>query len=138
MASKTITGSDAKVYVNGSMFGIAEGYSFAISDGTTEIRGLDSPLPFELAETTYSVTGTMNLYRLRGGGGIEGRGLTALPDQLPYLKYISMRLVDRYTDSTIFESNYVRVSRQQWEARSRQVMQGQVSWVAIGYSNESI
>jgi hypothetical protein len=136
MASKVIRGADAKVYVNGALLGIVEGWQIAISDGTTEIRGIDNPLPAELAETVYSCTGSLNVYRLRGDGGAEGRGLTALPEKLPHIKYISLRLVDRVTDTPIFESNYVRVNRQQWEIRTKGIMQGQIAWTGIGYVNE--
>lgn len=137
MIKKTIVGSDVKLYVNNRLLGIVPSFSYSISTGVEPIRGIDDPMPQELAETIVTISGTMQVYRLRNDGGVEGRGLMALPAKVELEKYITMALVDIFTDKVIFQTNRARISSQQWQVASKQVISGTLSFLAIGYVNET-
>lgn len=134
---KTIAGADAKLYVNNKLLGIVPSFSYEISSGVEAIRGIDDPMPQELAETVVTIRGSLTMYRLRNDGGAEGRGLMGLPSKVELEKYCTLYLVDRFTDKVLFASNKARFTSQSWNVQSKGLIQGNLSWQAIGYVNET-
>lgn len=135
--SGVVHAAELKIYVNGELFGVATGMNWEINDSVAAIHGIDRREAFELAEGAEDVTGSLRVFRLRGDGGLEGRGITALPHEKPLEKYISLTVTHRRTDELIFQSPRVRISTQKWDVTPKGLLQGSVTFRGIGYINES-
>lgn len=132
-----IRGGDLKVYVNNKPFGKAVSFQWTVDRGIYAIPGIDEMEPLELADGHISIRGSMSVLRLRYDGGLEGAGLTALPHQQTLEKYISIHVVDRRSDTVVFQSDKVRVANQQWSVGAKGRLEGSFSFECIGYVNDS-
>lgn len=139
MAGRTpsvIKGADLKVFVNNRIFGIVTSFSWRISTGRKPAYGIDNPEPFEIPEGATSITGNMQILRLRLDGGLEGYGVIAQHDKLTVEKYISIAVVERFTDRVVFQTDRAIVLEQQWNVDSRAMLTGSFSFQSIGWSND--
>jgi hypothetical protein len=137
MAGSTIvTGAHVVVYINGSVFGKVTSFGFKSVTARKEIRQVDSVGVQELAPTTTSVSCTMSLYRQMSDGGLEGAGITARYENLPRERYFNVTLVDRVTDSVIFQASQCSVEEQSWTIAPKGLVTGQVAFKALEWSNE--
>lgn len=137
MLQKTLTGAALSLYVNGIPFGVATGISWRTNAGRKPLYGIDSVLPFELAPGAQGVTVEIECYRLRGDGGLEGRGL-AVPDSKIFKeKYIDILVIDRLTGLAIFRIDQAAVNSQSWRVNEKGVMQGNFELEGIEWENES-
>lgn len=134
--TKTYTGADVKLYINNQLFGISPSFQITIDNGRKATYGVDQIYPFELMLTAYSVKGTAQCYRLKGDGGLEGRGLTLGQNDILFEKYITMSFVDRITDEVIFQFYNVGIINQNWKVANRSLLTGTFSFEAIFWSNE--
>jgi hypothetical protein len=133
MAMNTIVvGAHAKAYVNGQFWGNVRRFRFRILSTHREQRGLDSLLPFELIPTSYSVSGSMEMYRQHGDGGLEGKGLMASSTDLPREKYVTFTLVNRLTDEILFRTDMMKFTDQDWDVPAKGVVNGRAAFVGIG------
>jgi hypothetical protein len=101
-----------------------------------QIRGIDSNIAYELAPTTSTLTGSLELYRLNNDGGIEGYQITVPFEDLPSEKYFSIQLINRKTDTTIFQADHCSVESQNWQTSAKGIVTGSVSFTAISWQNE--
>lgn len=136
MKTKTLTGANLSIYINGKLFGICESFSYTIDTGRKEIRGIDSLFPFELAPTQVAVTGQMSVFRTANTAGLEGLGIAARDFVLPRERYFSITVIDRSTDSTPFKTDMAAVRHQNWDVAAQGLMRGTFSFVASGYAND--
>lgn len=136
--TRTILGAELKVIINNNIFADCTGISWTIESGRESVRGLDSNLPFEVAEGGATIRGRMDLVRLRRSGGVEGQGLTALPFNFALEKYISIRVIEKQTSSTVFASDKALVVNQNWQIQARGMMRGSLQFESLDYINESI
>lgn len=137
MQSKSVVGSQIKCYVNNRLFGICTGFEYTIDVGRKAIYGLDQITPFELAAGVYSVKGKMDFNKVRYDGGLEGRGLVASQDKMLLEKYIGIVLVDRVTDTVIFQADFATINNQSWEVKAKGIMTGSCTFEAIIYRNDA-
>lgn len=141
----TISGASLNLFINGQKVGFVTSLSYDTDYGKKPIHGIDSPIPQELAPGPQRLTGTMNVYRLKGSGGLEGFGMvppqpgtsgegetSAVLNEM----YISILLVDRATGFSIFEAERATITRQSWTVGAKGIMTGNVSFEAFYSVNE--
>ena len=135
--TKTITPAHLKLYVNGQLIGIAMGGSYQIQTAVRDIRAIDSNVAYELAPTQCDVSGTIQIVRLHGTGGIEGEGIAAFDEEILLQKYSTITLVDRKTDLNMQEFGRCLCTGQQWNIPTRGIVTGSFSFKGTAWSNEA-
>lgn len=134
--AKTIVSGGVVLYLNGKPFGRVTSFSYSSTSPRKEIYGLDSTEPFELMPTTTQCSGRIGLIRTVGDGGAEGAGMTVQYGDLPREKYFKLQLVERVSDTILFEANYCSVQSQSWAVGSKSAISGEVDFKALDWSNE--
>lgn len=136
IGSKLLHGAAVLCYVNGYLVGRITHFRYSYSVGIKEIDGLDFPMPFELAETFISVSGSMRLLKISGDGGTQGMGILPQVNEVPRLKYSTLVIVDRNTGTALFKSDFCRITEESWDVPNKGLVEGSVSFKAISFSNE--
>jgi hypothetical protein len=122
--------------INGQKIGRVTSFKWSPVSNVNPIYGLDSNEPFELAPTTTSCTGSMDLLKYLGDGGAEGAGLTPPSPDIPSGRYFSFLLIEQITNSVIFRADYCAVTSQSWGVGTRGMVGGTVNFQALSWSNE--
>lgn len=135
-ASTIATGAKVVCYINGFVYGLVTGMSFGSATPHKELRGIDSQFPIELAPTMVSISGQLELLRRAGDGGLEAAGITAQFQQITQQRYFSIMLLDRLTNSVLFQANYCVCTGQQWGIPSRGIVTGSFPFTALEWNNE--
>ena len=136
--TQTINGSSTYLLVNNHRIGIVTGMSWQTENGRHEIYGIDFPDPFEISEGKRYVGGTIQLVRTKLTGGAEGKGLVAPHSQYELEKYVSLAVVEREYDTTLFQTDRALIVSQNWRIDSaRSIVMGSVTFKAIGASSDS-
>lgn len=130
--------SRVALYLNGKLYAQVKSFDFTSSNGAEELRGIDVPYPIELAPTTISVAGSIGLYRILGDGGAEGMNAMSQPIDIASEKYSTLILLDIFTDTVIFRSDYTKITQQSWSVPAKSIMTGQLSFTGIIYNNDSV
>lgn len=136
MQAKVISSAGVRLLLNSRAFGRVKSFQFNSTTPKKPLYGLDCMEPFELQPTTTRINGRIGLYRTIGDAGAEGAGFTTPFELLPREKYFSLQLVERSTDTVIFEATYCTVVSQVWSAPERGIITGDIEFEAIDWSNE--
>jgi hypothetical protein len=136
MPQKILTGANLVVYVNARPYGLVERFTYTENTPSRENRGIDTVDTSELAPTRSDVFGTMEIWRLKGDGGLEGAGLKTHSRLMARARYFSLTLIDRVTDEVFFQADRCRVESQTWPVPIKQLVKGTVSWKALQMNNE--
>ena len=131
-----ITGARCFVYINNKRFGRCTAFSWVSLTPTRDVETVDTPIPAELAPTRQRVQVSMSLLRTVADGGLEGRGMVPRGEQLPEGQYCSVALVERLTDTVLFQADFCTVEQQAWNVVAHGRMEGQASLKAITWNNE--
>lgn len=134
--ARVLVGAHVTCYINGQLFGRVSNFQFRSQTTRKPLYALDSVDPVELAVTQSRVTGTMQLYRTVGDGGAEGAGIAANFDDLPREKYFTVQLIERGSDTILFQAELCSVVSQTWNFPSKGLITGSVEFEAISWSNE--
>lgn len=136
--SQAVTISNAQVIllVNAVPYGRVTQIDWDVNTPIEELRGCDSPQPYELANTTTSVGGTLYVLRTLNDGGTEGAGMTAPLIDVGKTKYVSLTLLERRSNRVLFQSQRVAISGQSWAVPDRGLVKGTVTFVSIDAANE--
>lgn len=137
MKSPVLCGPNVLCYVNSVLYGSVTDFSFESSVNTKEMRGVDFPLPFEIAPTMQKVNFSLGLLRLSGDGGAISIGMMAESADISLLKYVTVTIVDRSNGQALFRTDYAVASGEKWDAPSKGLVTGSVSFSCIGYVNEA-
>ncbi len=134
--AKYLTGARTIIKVNGKLVGFAFSVSWSITTEAQEIRTIDDPIPYELAPSYVSVSGSI------GGFIIPGKSATAeliQSDIANFLtnKYITIEVRDSATDTIIFKTNRAMVIGQQGSVRAENPSELSLTWKAIGWQAET-
>lgn len=138
MNQKALAGAALAIYINGEPFGIATGISWDSSAGRQAIYGIDSVTPFELAPGAQSIKANISCYRIRGDGGLEGRGVAAPDKKIALEKYIDILVLDRLTGLPILKINSAAVNSQRWSVNARGMLEGNFEIEGLDWENESM
>jgi hypothetical protein len=137
MRSRLAAGAKVILYVNGKPYAPVVSFRWDSTTVPHPIMGLDSGEPYELAPATTKITGNLMILRQIGDGGIEGAGLVPNFGDLPRGKYFTLALVDRVTDTTMFQASKCWIVSQSWDVPSKGLVTGSVSFEAIDWNNEA-
>lgn len=135
--ARTIVAANVICYINNRPFGRVNHFSFSSSTPREPINAVDSIDPFELAVNSTKVSGSLGLVRTLYDGGAEGAGLTTNFERLPQEKYFSIMLVERLSDTVLFRADHCAVNQQSWTISAKNVVQGQVEFEGLTWSNEA-
>jgi hypothetical protein len=133
--SNLVTGARLVMYLNGKRFASVSNFSPTEESPQREIHGIDTLEPIELVPGPLSCSGTMTIYRQVHDGGIEGGGMKPTWDAETRGKYFSILIVDRITDTVIWESRKNSVVRQSWSFPAKGYVTGNISFKGITYGN---
>ena|ERR1022692_1556713 len=137
-ASPLIVAPSVAIYINSKMFGLVHSFDWISSTPRKKIHSIDVLSALELAPTGADVSFSMGIYRLRGGGGIEGANLTVpLPD-LAQENYFSCVLLDIVTKFIVFQALECSVEAQSWSVVTKQFLMGNISCSAKSWNNETV
>jgi hypothetical protein len=136
MRAKTIVSAGVVLHLNGRPYGRVTSFQFTSDTPRTAKYGIDSMLPTELAPTTTRVTGRIGIVRTVGDGGVEGAGMTTDFDTIPRERYFLLQLIERRSDTVIFEAKYCSLVQQSWSLPEKGRMSGEVAFEALGWNNE--
>jgi hypothetical protein len=134
--AKTVTTAGVLVFINGTLYGRVASARFSSSTPRNVIYGLDSTEPFEIASSTTKVNGQLEIYRTIGDGGIEGAGMVASFKDLPREKYFSIQIIERGSETVIFEAPYCSIINQSWSMASKGMVVGTIEFEALDWVNE--
>jgi hypothetical protein len=138
MISKVSHGSRVVLYINGKVLGIATYFELTSDTSRKEIRGIDIPHPQELAATTTSVSGTIGVLRLILDNGSQSYNLVPGQTDVSKEKYISILIVDRALDTTIFQCDFAQITNERWSVPSKGVITGSLSFTGISWNNNFV
>jgi len=136
-SSLVIASAHVVVLINGLLYGQVSGFKWGSSTPRKEIYGIDSVEPYELAPTVTHLQGQLSLYRLIGDGGLEGKGIATHYADLPAEKYFRLQLVERRSDTILFQAESCCVESQEWNATARGQMTGTMSFRGLRWENEA-
>jgi hypothetical protein len=137
MQSKILASAHLKVLVNGRLLGWTSGFSPRVRTSVRPAMGIDNSTAIELIPTSYSVSGTMEVYRGRLQGGLEGLGMVAFAKDLLRQKYCTIEVVDRATDTTVFKIIGCTVTEQAWRVSPKALVSGTIQFEGLETSNEA-
>lgn len=136
--AKVISGAHLILYINGRPYSLSTGFSFQSSTQNRAIYGLDSAEPYELAPSITKVSGTVELVRTIGDGGLEGSGIASPLEDLTREKYTTITLIERSSDTVVFSTTNAKVLDQSWNVQVKSLMRGSLRFEAIDWSNEAV
>jgi hypothetical protein len=136
MRSRLLVGAHVIVYINGTAYGRVADMGWSEETPRREIRGVDSLTPFELVQSGAVCRGNMSIFRLHADGGIEATGMKATWRDLTKEKYFSILVLDRSTDTVVFQADKCSVVSQSWRVGRGYVM-GAINFSTMSWNNET-
>lgn len=134
--SDLLVSSHIFIYINGVPFGRVASFNFEKATPRKAINVIDTPDNVEMIQTAYNVSGNMTIYKLHADGGIEAAGMVACQEDLTRERYFSILIIDRVTDTVIFESRQCSVEKQSWSL-GRGLIMGQISFSSLSGSGDA-
>ncbi len=111
--SQTVKGAEIKLYLGGKLYGECQQIQWVIDRQVTEIYGIDSLFPQELAPSRVVVNGQVTGLLLSFSGGLQGKGITTKVSEILYAPYISLKVKNRHTDTDELNIPNIMVSNEQ-------------------------
>ncbi len=96
-----LTGANIKLYVNNKVYKEVQSITLNVDYGESEIYGIDSAYPQEIAPTKVVVRGSVQGIRVKMSGGLQGSNMRPLFQDIMASPYISIRIQDRQTQEDI-------------------------------------
>jgi hypothetical protein len=141
MSSLITVGAGVVCYINGIICGKIISFNYSAESPRRFIQTVDTLVPYEAVAGPTQVSGQIKMYRVRGDGGAEGLGLVGpqvMADGSSGIlneRYFTIAIVDRISDTTLFQSNYCSVISQNWGIERGHVI-GTISFRALRFNNE--
>jgi hypothetical protein len=133
---RIIVGANIICYLNGRPLGFVADFHYNASTPSREIRGIDCPEVQELAPTISGCKFNMTVFRIKGGGGIQGVGMGPISAEVPRGKYFDFLLLDRITDTVVWNGRWCRIDNESGSFAAKAMSMVSVSGTAITWSNE--
>lgn len=106
-----VSGALCRLYVNNTVYKVAQSVSIELDNGTSPRYGINSPDPQELVSTQRSVRGSVKQIRVKQSGGLQGSNALPLFSDLAAGNYVSLRLEDRSTGETLWSLPKARIGK---------------------------
>jgi len=107
--------------VGGKLYPEAQDISYTIDYGETEIYGIDSQYPQEIAPTRLSVQGKISGLRVKLTGGLQGYQLRTRINEILQAPYTALRIKDRHSDIDILWLPQMKVSNETLQVAAKGV-----------------
>jgi hypothetical protein len=133
--SVIISGAQCVVYINGKPFAQVSNFEYQVATPQKVIHGIDTLLPLDTVPGAVGYTASMNMYRMRRQGGIEGDGLGPSWSAATRGKYFSLILLDRASSDILFEGKKNIITNQAWSIATKQLVTGSVAFTGLFYDN---
>lgn len=141
MSSLVTVGAGVVCYINAKLCGKIINFDYMAESPRRFVQTVDTLIPFEAVAGPTQVTGRFSMYRVRGDGGAEALGiigpqiLASGESGIANEKYFTIAIIDRLSDTTLFQSNYCSVISQSCSINRGQVIVN-ISFRALMYNNE--
>lgn len=96
-----ITGAQITLYTNNSQYKEVADVSFTVDYGEYTVGQIDSPYPAEIAGGMINVSGNVSGFMLKLSGGLQGKNLRPLFNNVSAAPYVGLRISDRSTQTDI-------------------------------------
>ena len=136
MAFSLVTGPGVQCYINDILVGEVRAIKWSSQTPKRELRGIDSSEPLELAPSITRLAGSITMYRKVGLGGLEGMGVVSNFENAVKELYVGIRIVQRATDTVLFQCDNAVITGQEWDVAARQIMTGVMTFEGITWHNE--
>lgn len=133
--AKYHSGARCILRVNGDIVGFAFGISWNISTQATEIETIDDYLPYELAPSRISVSGTISGFRIPGSSPTQKFIQTDIASFM-HQRYISIEARDAQTDDLIFLTQKALVTSRSENIDTNDLSKLTLQFKAIGFRDE--
>jgi hypothetical protein len=110
--SLVLTGAHIRLYVNNKLYKEVQSVGLNMDYGETEIYGIDSAYPQEIAPGKTMVRGSVNGIRIKYSGGLQAAALRPLFTDIAASPYVSIRIQDRQTGEDIVFIPNAKVTRE--------------------------
>ena len=107
--------------MGGKLYPEAQDISYTIDYGETEIYGIDSQYPQEIAPTRLSVQGKISGLRVKLTGGLQGYQLRTRINEILQAPYTALRIKDRHSDIDILWLPQMKVSNETLQVAAKGV-----------------
>lgn len=112
MPQFVIAGATCRLYINNTIYSVAQQVTYDVDTGEYEIRGIDSPYAQEIAGGgTISAKGSVHGVRIKNSGGLQAQNARPLFSDVNASPYVSLRLEDRSTGEVIWSIPNAKISR---------------------------
>jgi hypothetical protein len=118
----TLKGAEVKCYMNGKLYAEVQSIQYVTDYGETEIFGIDSPFPQEIAPGQIKVQGTVSGLVIKGLGGLQAYDLRSKINEILHAPYTSLRLKDRHSDTDLFFLPQMKVTSEQISIQAKGVV----------------
>lgn len=108
--SVVLTGANCKLFIGGKQYPEVNQINYVIDYGESEIYGIDSYFPQEIATTRMSVQGTVTGLRLKLSGGLQGKDIVSKINEKLFAPYVSIEIRDRQADTKLLFIPQCKVS----------------------------
>jgi hypothetical protein len=129
--SAVLKGSEVKVYVGGKLYAEVQSIQYAIDYAESEIYGIDSQFPQEIAPGRVSVQGSVSGLVIKNLGGLQAYDLRSKINEILYAPYVSLRIKDRHSDSDLFWLPQMKVVSEQMSIQAKGVVKISFSFKGI-------
>ena len=133
--AKFMSGARCVLRMNGKIVGFAFGVSWNIKTDATEIRTIDDWLPYELAPSLITVTGTIQGFRIPGSGP-GAQFLQTDIENFLHQRYVEIEVRDSQTNNLIFLTKQALITGRQETFRTGQMAEMTLEFKAIGFADE--
>lgn len=120
--SIVLAGANCKLFIGGKAYPEVQAISYTIDYGESEIFGIDSPFPQEIATTRISVQGSISGLRLKLSGGLQGKDIITKINQKLFAPYVSFEIRDRQSDTKIIFIPQCKVTTQNVQIQAKGVV----------------
>jgi len=116
--STVLAGAHIRVYIGELLLDEATSVSYNIDYGETEIYGIDSLYPQEIAATKMTTNGSITSLIIRGSGGLQNKSAIPLINSILQSPYVAIRIEDRQTSEVLFYCPQSKISNFSMTAQS--------------------
>lgn len=134
--SVSLQGSGVKLYIGGKLYPEVQSLTYTIDYGETEIYGIDSQYPQEIAPTRLSVQGSVSGIRVKLTGGLQGYEARSRINEILYAPYVSLRIKDRASDIDLLWLPQMKVTSENIQFQAKGVVRLNFNFKGIIPYNE--
>jgi len=133
--AKYLSGARCTLRMNGKIIGFAFSIQWNIATDATEINTIDDYMPYELAPSRITVSGSISGFRIPGSG--PGQQLLQT-DSLNFLyqRYIEIEVRDSQTNNLIFITRRALITSRSESIKTNSLAEMTLNFKAIGFADE--